>query len=298
MPSISLPAALAASAGAAVVGGGVQALGAYSAGQTQAAAENNAANVSLTEANNSNALIESIYGQNKSLLQPFIGAGESALTQLQKLTGTNAGGNPLTAALTKPFAPTMAQLAGTPGYQFTLQQGELATQAGASALGQGSAVSGVGSAQGGGIGPSGPLGKGLANYAEGLASTTYQQQFSNYLTQNQQIYNMLSGQVATGAGAAGALANAGTTAGGQSANALLTGAGQYGSLISAGAAASAAGTVGAAGGISNALTGAGNNALLYGVLGGGSGTNAFTGSQAVTGTDAVLPAQVAYGAYT
>jgi len=292
---MGLGTALAVSAGAAVVGGGVQALGAYSAGKTQASAENNAANVSLQEANNSNALIESIYGQNKSLLQPFIGAGESALGKLQQLIGTNAGGNPLTAALTKPFEPTLAQLSSTPGYKFALQQGELATQAGASAMGQGSAVSGApGTA---GIGASGPLGKGLANYAEGLASQTYQQQFSNYLTQNQQIYNMLAGQVNMGAGTAATLANAGTTAGGQSANALLTGAGQYGSLTSAGAAASAAGIVGATGGISNALTGAGNNALLYGVLGAGGGTNAFTGSTAVNGADAIIPSQVAYGAF-
>jgi hypothetical protein len=112
------------------------------------------------------------------------------------------------------------------------------------------------------------MGKSLANYAEGLASTTYQQQFTNYLTQNQQIYNMLSGQVGTGENAAAATAGVGQTAAGQSANALLTGSGQYGSATTAGAAATAAGVTGAA----NAL---GNSALLYGILGGGQSSGAM-----------------------
>ena len=273
MPSITLPVALGATAAAGLAGAGISAVAANSAANKQVSAANNAANTSLTEANNSNALIQQIYGSNKDMLSPFVGAGTSALTQLQDLTGTGKGGNPLTAALTTPFASTAGSsaeaLAATPGYQFSLQQGLLATQAGSSAQGQGSAVAGVGSGQTPGVGPSGPLGKALANYAEGLAGTTYQQQFQNYLTQNQQIYNQIAGVVGTGVNAAGALAGAGTQAGGQSANALLTGAGQYGSLTTAGAAAGAAGTVGAASALSGGIQGVGNSALLYGVLGGG-----------------------------
>ena len=257
MPSISVPAAI---IGAGAIGAGAS----IYAGSTQASAANKAAQTSLTEANNSNALIQQIYSSNKAMLQPFVGAGTSALTALQGLTGTNVGGNPLTAPLSKPFEPTMSQLSQTPGYQFALQQGLLATQAGASAQGQGSAVAGVGSGQTPGVGPSGPLGKSLANYAEGLASTTYQQQFQNYLVQNQQIYNQLSGLVGQGEAAGSAIAGVGQAAGGQSANALLTGAGQYGSLTTAGAAAQAAGVTGAAGAL-------GNSALLYGVLGAGQG---------------------------
>ena len=253
--------------GAAVVGAGVVGAGAsIYAGSEQASAANKAANTSLQEANNSNALIQEIYNSNKEMLSPFVNAGTSALTQLQNLTGTNAGGNPLTSALTAPFASTpgaqMSALAATPGYQFTEQQGLLATQAGSSAQGMGSAVAGVGSGQTPGVGPSGPLGKSLANYAEGLASTTYQQQYTNYLTQNQQIYNMLAGQVTQGVNAGSAITQAGTAAGGQSANALLTGSGQYGSATTAGAAATAAGATGAASSL-------GNSALLYGILGAG-----------------------------
>ena len=277
--------------GAAVLGGAaISAAGAVAGGVMQSNAANKAANTSLQEANNSNALIQGIYDTNKGILSPFISGGTSALTALQGLTGTNAGGNPLTSPLTAPFASTpgaqLGALAATPGYQFALQQGELATQAGASAQGQGSAVAGVGSGQQPGVGPSGPLGKSLANYAEGLAGTTYQQQFQNYLTQNQQIYSQLSGLVGQGEGAASALAGVGTTAGGQSANALLTGAGQYGSLTTAGAAGTAAGITGATSGI-------GSSALLYGALGGGGGGTdssgyAYTGTQASLSSSAAL----------
>ena len=267
----------------AVIGSGVIGAGAsIFGGIEQSQAANNAAQVSLTEANNSNALIQSTYNSNKALLQPFTSAGTSALTTLQGLTGTNPGGNPLTSALTAPFAATpgaqMSALAATPGYQFALQQGELATQAGSSAQGMGSAVAGVGSGQTPGVGPSGPLGKSLANYAEGLASTTYQQQFQNYLTQNQQIYNQLAGVANIGESAAAATAGVGQTAAGQSANALLTGSSQYGSLTTAGAAGLAAGASGAASSL-------GNSALLYGLLGGGTGSaiNGGTGGSAGVG---------------
>jgi hypothetical protein len=273
MPSISLPAA---AIGAGVLGAGAS----IYAGSEQASAAKSAANTSLAEANNSNALIQGIYDSNKAMMSPFVNAGTSALTQLQGLTGTNAGGNPLTASLTAPFASTpggqLSALQQTPGYQFTLQQGELATQAGSSAQGMGSAVAGVGSGQTPGIGPSGPLGKSLANYASGLAATTYQQQYSNYLTQNQQIYNMLAGQVTQGVNAGSTVTQAGTAAGGQSANALLTGSAQSGSFATAGAAATAAGVTGAASSL-------GNSALLYGILGGGSGSGTnSTSSNALT----------------
>ena len=269
---MGLAAAVGVSAAAGLAGAALTSSAASSAGKEQAAAANNAANVSLTNANNSNTLIQGIYDSNHTMLQPFVGAGTSALTALQGLTGTAAGGNPLTSPLTAPFQPTMAQLSQTPGYNFALQQGLLATQAGSSAQGMGSAVAGVGSGQTPGVGPSGPLGKSLANYAEGFASTTYQQQFQNYLTQNQQIYNQLSGLVGQGEAAGSAIAGVGATAGGQSANALLTGSGQYGSLTTAGAAAQAAGTVGSANAIAGGLNGAGNSALLYGVLGAGGGS--------------------------
>lgn len=217
---------------------------AKSAAATEANASNNAAAQQLAE-----------FNQIRNDLGPYRSVGEGAAPQLASLTGTGPGGNPLTAPLTAPFTPTLAQLQSTPGYQFTLNQGLQATQNSYAAQG---------------LGQSGAALKGAANYAEGLAGTTYQQQFGNYLAQNQQIYNMLTGETNLGETAATQTGQLGTQ-NVSAANALSTG----------GAAASAAGTVGAA----NALAAGGaglassaNNASLLlslqnqGLYGGGSGT--------------------------
>ena len=62
-----------------------------------------------------------------------------------------------------PGTMTQAQLEATPGYQFTLSQGLKAVQSAAAARG---------------LGMSGASVKGAADYATGLASQTYQQQFN------------------------------------------------------------------------------------------------------------------------
>ena len=230
MPSLVLGGiAAAGSLGGALI----QSSAAKSAAQTQADAANNASNNTL-----------SMFNTTQQNLAPFLSAGQNALTGLQSLTGSGPGGNPLTAPLTKPFQPTMDQLAATPGYQFTLQQGELATQNSYAAQG---------------LGTSGAAAKGAANYAEGLASTTYQQQFQNYLSQNQQIYNMLGNQVSLGE-------NAGATTGSQG----LAATNQAGAFSTAGAAAQAAGTVGSANAYAGGLSSTAN-ATTLGLLGNSTG---------------------------
>lgn len=171
----------------AVIGAGVLGAGAtvYSA--------NSAANSQKNAANTASATEQNALTQVQQTEAPYIDAGKGALTQLQSLTGTNAGGNPLTAALTTPFASTPEQLAQTPGYQFSLDQGEKAAQNSYASQG---------------LGSSGAAEKGAVNYAEGLAGTTFQQQFQNYLTQNSQIAGILQNQVNSGASAAGTVANA------------------------------------------------------------------------------------------
>lgn len=168
-------------------------------------------------------------------------AAQAALTQAQKgferaqavKPGPGVGAAPLTAR----FNPTMKQLEATPGYKFTLQQGLESAQNGFAAQG---------------LGQSGAAMKGGINYAEGLASTTYQQQFQNYLGQNQQIYNMLGGVSSQGE-------NAAATAGSQA----LGFQSQANSLGLAGAGATASGIIGSAGAIAgglNALGSSGSNA--------------------------------------
>lgn len=138
------------------------------------------------------------------------------------------------------FNPTMASLAATPGYQFILQQGLQGVQNSYAASG---------------LGTSGPALKGAANYAEGLAGTTYQQQFENYLAQNQQIYNMLGGVVSQGQASAAGLAGPAVQSGASQASML----GQAGSAL-------AAGTVGGANALSGGLGSLGQSGVLYGLL--------------------------------
>lgn len=134
-----------------------------------------------------------------------------------------------------------ANFANTPGYQFTLGQGLDAITNSALARG----------------GITGNTLKDLTNYAEGLASTTYNQDFANYANiyntlynqgtnQNLNIYNMLRGLTTSGQTAATNLGQIG-------ANAANT---QGSNLIGAGNAL-AAGQVGSA----NAIAGGINSGI-------------------------------------
>lgn len=178
-----------------LISSGIGAFTASGAAGTQANSSNLSAQIQLAE-----------FNKIQQQLKPYITTGSSATNSLASLTGTNPGGNPLTSALTKPFgtpypanfsygpqspgafnytgtqapgafnytgaaAPGQfsfnpSDLADTPGYQFALDQGLKATQNGYAAQG---------------LGSSGAAMKGAANYAEGLASTTYQQQYQNAL---------------------------------------------------------------------------------------------------------------------
>ena len=164
-------------------------------------------------------------------------------------------------SLTARFNPTMEQLAQTPGYQFALEQGLQATQNGYAAAG---------------LGQSGAALKGAAQYAQGLASQTYQQQFQNYLGQNQQIYNMLGGLVNTGQGAAAGTANMGMQAQTNASN-----------FLTSGAAAQAAGIMGSANAWAGALGGAGNNMMqmmmMGNMFGGGGGAAGAAGAAGAGG---------------
>ena len=190
---------------------GIAGAGASIYGSTQAA------NAQTQAAQMANQTIQQQYAQNSQNLAPWMTNGANASGLVNYLTGASntaptgynggAGGQ---GALTQTFNPTQAQLAGTPGYQFTLGQGLKSVQNSYAAKG---------------LGSSGAALKGAADYATGDASTTYNQQFQNYLQQNQSIYSMLTGQSQQGLSAASALTGAGTTAAGQQ-SANTVGAGQ------------------------------------------------------------------------
>lgn len=166
-------------------------------------------------AQNAENLQWQMFEKTQGNLQPYMNEGTKALPMLNNLLGLGPQG----------ASGEMSALAKTPGYQFALQQGLQGTQNGFAAQG---------------LGSSGAAMKGAANYAEGLASTTYQQQVGNYMN--------LAG---LGANAAAGVSNAGMSAGTNIGNAMM-GAG----------AAQAGGLSGAAGSIANAM-------MLAGMYGGG-----------------------------
>lgn len=232
----------------AIVGG----VGAVASAGASIYGANKAADAQTQAANQANATLQQQYAQNSTNLAPWMTGGQGAFNAVQMLTGTNPGGNPQTAPLTSAFAPTQASLEQTPGYQFTLGQGLKGVQNSYASKG---------------LGSSGAAMKGAADYSSGLASQTYQQQFQNYWSQNQSIYNMLTGQSQQGLSAAGALTGAG--------NQLAQG--QSNNLIGAGnAQAAAANSTGSA--ISGAAGQIGNYALLSGYL--NKGTNGTTAAAA------------------
>jgi hypothetical protein len=243
MPSISIPAAI---AGTGLVGSLVSANASQSAASTQANAADQASAAQLQ-------MFNTIQGN----LAPYRGVGAAAVNPLEYglgIGGTQQQGEPGFGSLVTPFQPTMAQLQATPGYQFTQQQGMEQLQ---------------NSFAGQGLGGSGAALKAGANYAEGLASTTYQQQFQNYWTQNQNILSNLQGAVGVGQSAANQTGAFGTAATQASSN-----------FLTSGAAASAAGTIGTANALNGGLGSLSNSAVLYGLgqtglFGAGGGSNPY-----------------------
>lgn len=184
---------VAAVAAAGVASAAVGAISSSDAASAQTSAANNATNEQQAQFNSTQ--------QN---LAPYITSGTTATNALNNLTGAGTS-NPLTSPLLAgaPLPPTMteAQLKQTPGYEFNLSQGLESTQNSAAARG---------------LGNSGAALKGAANYATGLADSTYQNQFNNYQTMfndtlaNQtNSFNRLMGLSSQGENAAAGLGNVG-----------------------------------------------------------------------------------------
>jgi hypothetical protein len=216
--------------GAGVLGAGATIYGASKAADAQTSAANTAANTQL-----------SMYNTTNSNLAPYRAIGGQAATQL---SGSLA-------SLTSPITMDESTLENTPGYQFNLTQGLKATQNSAAARG---------------LGTSGAALKGASTFATGLADSTYQNQFSNAVTNQTNAFNRLSTLVNTGENAGAQTGAAGTAAA----------SGAAGAQIGAGNAAAAASnaTGGALSGLSNNV---GGYALAKGLYGGNVGSMPATG---------------------
>lgn len=184
------------------------------------------------------------------------GAGGQAVQSLRALLGTPGQG--LLQGYGSFSAPTLQQAQQTPGYQFTLQQGENALQNSAAARGDLL---------------SGNTMKALTDYGQNLANTTYNDVYNRALNsyqtnagnfyQNQaNQYGRLMGLggmgLQTGLNAAGQLGANSQDFYGNMSNAL--------GMANQGAMAGAAGTMGAANAWQNALGGIGNNLQFYSMM--------------------------------
>jgi hypothetical protein len=180
-------------AGAVIGAGVIGAVGATSAASTQAGAAKNAQNISEQEFN-------TITQQE----QPFMQGGYGALSQLDQGLGI---GTPMTdssmgyGSLNAPFTEqTFQQM--SPAYQFQLQQGQQGVL-NQDASGQGAL--------------SGATMKDLIGYNQNYANTSFNNAFNQYQTQNQNVYNRLSGIAQLGQNAASNTGQQGTALAGQAA---------------------------------------------------------------------------------
>lgn len=214
------------SAAAGIGGALISADASKSAAKTQADAANRATQASLDEA-----------ARSRADLAPFRDTGIDANNRLAAFLGVN--GAPID------NAAELRALQGTPGYQFTLDQGLKSVQNRLASMG---------------LGSSGAALKGAAQYATGLAQSTYQNNLLNPL-------QLLASRGESAAAKAGDLGMGNVN----SANQSLIG----------GANATAAGQVGSANAISqglNSLSSLPTNYLLYDkLLNGGSGSGGSGG---------------------
>jgi hypothetical protein len=189
--------------------------------------------------------------------QPYMDAGKGATGTLSSLLGTPGQG--LLTPWTRQFtAPTAAEAEQTPGYQFQLQAGENAMQN--SAAGKGSLLSGRTLAD-------------LNNFAQGTASTNYQNVFNNALTQYGTAYqSFLNNQNSTYQRLMG-LSGEGLSAANSTGQFMSGIGGDIAALMGQQGAAAAQGTIGAANAYGSILPGIGNAVSQYGML------NMLNGSQ-------------------
>jgi hypothetical protein len=218
---------------AAILGGaGIQGATSLAGGKKGASAASQAASQQAAVAEQALQLQQSMFQTNQNNLQPFINVGLNATAAVQPYANQ---------ILNQPaFTWDPSKVAQTPGYQFTQNQirAQLANNASVT-------------------GPGGAANWQLIQGAGNVASTTYNQQFQNFLAQsdltmqqqNQQLQAAAYPITNIGLPAAGALAGV----------SLASAAGQSNALSNIGA-AQAAGTVGSANALTAGLSGAGSAA--------------------------------------
>lgn len=248
--------------GAAAVIAGVGAVGAIGGSLISSSAASSAAGKQSTAAQQAAGLQANEVVNTRADLEPFRDLGYNAQQRLRSVLSLPGAGDSPTLAnyglsgLT--FQPTQAQLAATPGYQFTLAQGLQSVQNSNAATGRG--ISGAA------LKGAGQYATGLANQTLGTNAAIFQQNLNN-------VINPLEFATNTGLGAATTTGNQGIAGTQNQANALVGGAN-----------AAASGIVGSANALSGGLGSLGQgplnyslyNQLLNGGSGGSNGGNGVT----------------------
>jgi hypothetical protein len=254
-------------------GAAVESNAAGNAASTQAGAADTAAQLQYQESQNALNFQENEWNTQQQNLAPWLNAGKGALGELTSLTSTPGQGL-LTPWTTQFTAPTAAEAAQYPGYQFQLGQGEQALQNSAAASGSLE---------------SGNTQEALNNYAQNYAQNDYtnvynqamqqyQQQYGIFENNQTNAYNRLAGIAGTGQTAATSLGTEGQQAASTVGNIDLTTGAQQGQDLQNAAAAEASGYIGSANAYGGALSSGTNNltqlallSQLYGGNGGGGG---------------------------
>lgn len=157
------------------IGAGIAAVGTIASGAMSSDAAQSAADTQAQASANATAEQQREFNIQQQNLAPYLASGQAGLNQL----------NAQLPSLTKAFTPQ--DLQNYPGYQFQLQQGNLALQSQNASRG---------------LLNSGATLKDMVNYNQGLASTTYNNAFNQYQTQQTNTFNKLAsvagiGQAAT-----------------------------------------------------------------------------------------------------
>jgi hypothetical protein len=221
-------------------------------------ASKSAANTQAQAAEDAAHLQNDQYNNTQANLKPYMDLGASYIDPLK-----NALANPM---LTQQFtAPSAADAASTPGYQFTLNQGLKSVQNSAAARG---------------LGVSGAALKGAASYTTGLADSTYNDVFNRALQTFNTNYSSAANNVNRLTNIVGSGQNAAATNGSLGAQAV----GNIGNTLTSGANAQAAGTIGGANALANGLNGITNGVTSYALLSNNAGS-AAPASAAATGSN-------------
>jgi hypothetical protein len=234
-----MPAAAAGiSAGTSLLGGILGSGAAGAASRAMQRAGGNAVNEVNADKSAALGTAQSVWGQERANLNPYLETGAAALSQL--------GGSVLSGT------PNAGQvLAEDPGYQFRLDQGQLALQRAEAA--------------GGGVGSGGAM-KAAEQYGQDYASGEYGNAFNRFMQSNQQRYGQLMGLAGIGQSANQMFDQAGQSYAGLNANVNMDAANLNANLITGIGNAQAAGAVGSANAWNGALSGMGNAATGYASL--------------------------------